>query len=73
VATEVPDCNHLRQRRWVIVLDIYHCEMPGKRGGWRDCGKEPRGCHGEAPRAVAIQLDYHAWRSQARDDKHVFC
>ena len=21
---------------------------------------------------MAIQLDHHAWRSQARDDKHVF-
>ena len=30
----------------------------------------PEECHGEALRAVAIQLDHHAWQSQARDDKH---
>jgi hypothetical protein len=44
----------------------------GASAGLRDRGNEPRECHGEALRAVAIQLDHHAWRSQARDDKRVF-
>src|SRR6476661_2600840 len=48
------------------VFSVFPC------GGLRDGDNEPRECHGEALRAVAIQLDHHAWRSQARDDKHVF-
>jgi hypothetical protein len=35
-----------------------------KRGGLRDGGNEPRKYHGEALRAVAIQLEHHAWRAR---------
>ena len=44
----------------------------GTKRSLRDSGNGREKCHGEALRAVAIQLDHHAWRSQARDDKDAF-
>ncbi len=42
------------------------------RRGLRRKRHGPESVMAEALRAVAIPLHHHAWRSQARDDKHVF-
>jgi hypothetical protein len=51
---------------WIVMARTHKNAEP-----FRNRAMNPRGPR-EPLRGVTIQLDHHAWRSQARDDKSVF-